>query len=241
MTINIAAKMLTDAAAAVEARQSVYGPPNRNFACIAALWQAYLRGKYGELATLTIDEADVAAMSGLIKIARLAETPAHEDSWVDMAGYAACGRQVTAGVEDDEEKIDPVLPNINRDASVWWRKNVTGDEAQFGLAGLATAAKEPDPRLGDTVEMQTTGPLADSGYTYNWEGEGGYPADPLKLSRVIDGEHKALIAAFNWECAAQGGGHWGMRYYGRVPISNEDRLYLMWLRDEAIKRQAKSA
>lgn len=98
MTINTASKMLTDAASAITDRQAKYGPPNKNFANIAALWQAHLRGRYGELATLTIDAADVAVMSALIKVARLAETPDHEDSWVDLAGYAACGRQVTASL-----------------------------------------------------------------------------------------------------------------------------------------------
>ena len=66
-----------------------------SFETIAAHWTAHLRGRYGELATIKLDSADVAAMSAMIKLARLAETPDHEDSWVDLAGYAACGFQVT--------------------------------------------------------------------------------------------------------------------------------------------------
>jgi hypothetical protein len=37
--------------------------------------------------------ADVAAMLALLKIARLQQSPNHRDSWVDLAGYAACGAE----------------------------------------------------------------------------------------------------------------------------------------------------
>jgi hypothetical protein len=36
-------------------------------------------------------------MLGLLKIARLRANPTHRDSWVDLAGYAACGYEVAAG------------------------------------------------------------------------------------------------------------------------------------------------
>lgn len=194
MTINLATKMLTDSAAAIEARQSKYGPPNKNFKCIAALWTAYLQGKYGELATIKLDEADVAAMSGLIKVARLAETPDHEDSWVDMAGYAACGRQVTAKkVPEYEFDITTLLrdkpsseypigwPPSSAQGLVTekfdWRAELippharayyVGADGKFHDAGRVSdiaATSNPDGhpiedyRLGDTTEMQTTGPI----------------------------------------------------------------------------------
>jgi hypothetical protein len=31
-----------------------------------------------------------------LKVARLMHTPGHVDSWVDIAGYAACGADVAA-------------------------------------------------------------------------------------------------------------------------------------------------
>lgn len=31
----------------------------------------------------------------LLKIARLANNPEHMDSWVDLAGYAACGGEIS--------------------------------------------------------------------------------------------------------------------------------------------------
>jgi hypothetical protein len=45
-------------------------------------------------------------MMALMKIARLATNPAHEDSWVDLAGYAACGASVAKDLVEqmDEEQ-----------------------------------------------------------------------------------------------------------------------------------------
>lgn len=68
-------------------RRATYGNPEDDFACVAGLWQAYLdRRKPGPLLT-----TDVAAMMVMLKVARLAVSPAHQDSWLDVAGYAACG------------------------------------------------------------------------------------------------------------------------------------------------------
>ena len=36
-------------------------------------------------------------MHDVLKVARLMETPKHEDSWVDIAGYGACGAEVADG------------------------------------------------------------------------------------------------------------------------------------------------
>jgi len=86
-----------DAAKAAVAARRAYGPPEQNFARIAALWSAYLVGKVpGTDATQPVSSTDVAAMMALMKIARIEETPSHEDSWVDLAGYAACGAEVSA-------------------------------------------------------------------------------------------------------------------------------------------------
>ena len=80
------------------ARRASYGKPEDNFACIAALWQTYLdrRTSAGKLGVFEITPADVAVMMVLMKTARLAETPGHEDSWQDIAGYAACGWRCAA-------------------------------------------------------------------------------------------------------------------------------------------------
>ena len=38
--------------------------------------------------------SDVAIIMALVKIARLAASPGHEDSWIDLAGYAALGAEI---------------------------------------------------------------------------------------------------------------------------------------------------
>lgn len=72
-------------------RQNDYGTPESNFATIAAYWSTYLnsRGLEGYVTGF-----DVAAMMALLKIARIASSPAKEDNWVDLAGYAANGAEI---------------------------------------------------------------------------------------------------------------------------------------------------
>ena len=72
-------------------REQDYGTPEDNFKAIAELWSVYLDrisvGKYGNT---IVDEKDVAVMMALLKIARIAAGGGKADSWIDLAGYAAC-------------------------------------------------------------------------------------------------------------------------------------------------------
>ena len=68
-------------------RQKNYGTPEYNFGKIADLWNAY---KGDDL----FDAVDVAMMMALLKIARIQTGTATEDSFVDLAGYAACGGEI---------------------------------------------------------------------------------------------------------------------------------------------------
>jgi hypothetical protein len=94
MSEDIAADVLNEALNIVTgARRKTYGTPEDNFRAIADLWTVYLR-KIGADFTdpeIRLSPADIAALMALMKIARLAESPDHRDSWVDLAGYAACG------------------------------------------------------------------------------------------------------------------------------------------------------
>lgn len=67
------------------ARNKAYGSAEDNFQNIANLWNAYLK--------TTLTTVDVANMMVLLKVARLKHSPDHRDSWVDIAGYAACGAE----------------------------------------------------------------------------------------------------------------------------------------------------
>lgn len=77
------------------ARQENYGSPEKNFANIALYWSVYL--------SRNIKPTDVALMMVLMKLARLENKPDHEDSWIDIAGYAANGAELaTVRNEIDE-------------------------------------------------------------------------------------------------------------------------------------------
>ena len=89
-------------------RETDYGTPEDNFETIGLLWGTYLRAAHPRLCTVFgvngVTAKDVAAMMSLLKIARIAKgnTP---DSFIDLAGYAACGGEIaTKYTESEEEK-----------------------------------------------------------------------------------------------------------------------------------------
>lgn len=94
------AAMLDKAKEAVADRGLNYGKPEDNFLRIARLWNAHLvNAGLLDVSVLADDDkgvtpVDVALMMGLMKAARLSNQPAHEDSWIDIAGYAACGAEI---------------------------------------------------------------------------------------------------------------------------------------------------
>lgn len=79
-----------------------YGGVEDNFGRIARMWNQHLvnRGLL-ETATHGLGPDDVAMMMILMKVARLQALPSHQDSWVDVAGYAACGGEIGAKLAVD--------------------------------------------------------------------------------------------------------------------------------------------
>lgn len=67
-------------------RTTDYGTPENNFKTIAELWTTYLG--------VPISTHQVPILMALLKIARLKQSPAHTDSLIDLAGYAACAAEV---------------------------------------------------------------------------------------------------------------------------------------------------
>ena len=72
-------------------RDQVYGPPVVNHTRIAALWSAYLGYE--------VTASEAAIMLGLVKVSRLAASPDHEDSYTDLAAYAAIGWECAQPLE----------------------------------------------------------------------------------------------------------------------------------------------
>lgn len=98
-------RTILDAAIAATADRGLnYGKPEDNFARIARRWNIHLLNRgyiTPELASRfpyfgPITPGDVALMCADLKAARLENQPQHHDSWVDLAGYAACGGEIEA-------------------------------------------------------------------------------------------------------------------------------------------------
>lgn len=70
-------------------RAATHGGAEDTFGRIAGMWSAYLG--------MDVSPADVAALLVTLKVARARSNPGHEDNWVDMAGYAACGGELATG------------------------------------------------------------------------------------------------------------------------------------------------
>lgn len=68
-------------------REQTYGSPDKNLRLIAHYWSGHLSQVLKKDVGLTVD--DVCVMMILLKTARLANTPNHHDSMVDIAGYDA--------------------------------------------------------------------------------------------------------------------------------------------------------
>jgi hypothetical protein len=97
------AECLKTAADAVIARGTRYGTPENNFERIARRWSIHLINAGIMSPNLSLSAASVAIMMCDLKLARLENDPTHEDSWVDTAGYAACGAEITTGKYDGND------------------------------------------------------------------------------------------------------------------------------------------
>lgn len=107
-------------------REQDYGKPEDNFGTIGLLWGVYLRAAHPELArvmgTNLISPKDVAVMMALLKVARAA-TGNSPDTFVDLAGYAACageiatqrGNTITPGAQANHvRRLEENQPDVLR-------------------------------------------------------------------------------------------------------------------------------
>jgi hypothetical protein len=94
-------------------RQDDYGDPSDNYKTVAAMWSVYLEKtrKHRDTDCPPVLPHDVAIMMVLLKTVRIAHQGGHADSWVDLAGYAACGWETLAEInEKGTEKGAPAEP-----------------------------------------------------------------------------------------------------------------------------------
>lgn len=89
-------------------REQDYGSPENNFETIGKLWGVYLAAAHTNWSFPIngITAKDVAVMMSLLKIARIA-TGSNADSFVDLAGYAACAGEIAT--QKDGAQCKPVI------------------------------------------------------------------------------------------------------------------------------------
>ena len=77
--------------AAIEAttvqRDKVYGSPDINFERIAKGLDIIF--------DRPVTKSQVSLVLAMVKLCRLVQSEDHADSWIDLAGYAACGAEVS--------------------------------------------------------------------------------------------------------------------------------------------------
>jgi hypothetical protein len=69
-------------------RNNEYGPPNQDFVRTVGALNALGYRKIGDQA---LEAHDLAIIITVVKLSRLMWSPEKDDSWIDVAGYAACG------------------------------------------------------------------------------------------------------------------------------------------------------
>lgn len=78
-------------------REQDYGTPEDNFEIIAYFWGIYIRKRLKlekQHGVNCLSAADVANMMCLFKLARITTGTGTADSYIDLAGYAACGGEI---------------------------------------------------------------------------------------------------------------------------------------------------
>jgi hypothetical protein len=83
-------------------RPEDYGTPEDSFTLIGKLWAAYLEHP--------VSPMDVGIMMGLLKIARVKGGRGTQDSFVDLAGYAACAGEIATEASSTAASGGPPSP-----------------------------------------------------------------------------------------------------------------------------------
>jgi hypothetical protein len=97
--MNVRRALLTEATRLItDERNNQYGPPTQDFDRTAIMWTAYLDGRR------ILEAHDVAAMMIILKLSRISWDPTNRDSWVDIAGYSACGYECVTYKNKEEQQ-----------------------------------------------------------------------------------------------------------------------------------------
>lgn len=118
-------------------REDQYGSPEDNFAMIAELWSAYMKH--------SVKAEDVALLMALLKIARVSTGAYKADSYIDLAGYAACGMEIASKksaevrMQDEPEPrtyiVTETCPHCESEIEMVWNTEERGFKAFCPVCG----------------------------------------------------------------------------------------------------------
>jgi hypothetical protein len=120
-------------------RELNYGTPEDNFYRIATLWNAWFQVRK-EPYEVRLAPWEVAIMMDLMKSARLANNPEYQDSWIDKAGYASCGADITG---KDASYDDMFNEQTNLDTSVFVKMPFDGAVKRSQTPGAVKRSQTP--------------------------------------------------------------------------------------------------
>ena len=159
-------------------RNAAYGEPEDSFGVIAGMWSVYL-GR-------PVSSYDVACMMALLKIVRAKQNPHHDDSWTDLAGYAACGAECAEKI-DDGEYLD-YLDGRARSAD---KPDVWGTFTEELKTKVAVAEKK-HPVFADGIPQGV-------GYISEEVGELNQAVNKNQgLKRIMDENWDVIVTAFRF-------------------------------------------
>lgn len=175
-------------------RNKSYGEPDEDFQRIAAIASGMgFRFSVGVDVVRPLTGSDVALFMIALKTSRLAWNPQHQDSWTDIAGYAACGfetSQLEKKREEDAERAlnadlaarsgristepiawrtaEALMTQHTAEVKEWAEKAITGDPSDLEANGYILV-DNPNRFLGReacVLERCRNGHLFHSGCTY---------------------------------------------------------------------------
>lgn len=96
--------------AVMKARNNSYGPPTQDFDRTAGILNSLGVTVNGQ----PVQSHHVAVIQIAVKLSRIAWSPGHKDSWLDIAGYAACGYECAASNVESVPETPPAQEGVDR-------------------------------------------------------------------------------------------------------------------------------
>ena len=111
--LDIAEKILLDAADAIRRASQQHGHTYRSFSLIAEMWTSYMIHVFTRTGEAKLRPHDVAQMQAMVKQARSVYGRSN-DNFVDQAGYTSLAAMLIDGIpEDDQLPVTNIIVEEN--------------------------------------------------------------------------------------------------------------------------------